>query len=62
MSPCIGQISNVGNGNNSNSQVNTEGKKVLTGSSTGSSRTGSASRSNSATKRTTQNGYDGAGK
>merc|ERR1712223_1692664 len=49
---------NAVNGNNSNSQVNFEGKKVLTASSSGSSRTGS--RSNSATRRTTQNGNEGS--
>ena len=42
--------------------MNSEGKKVVTASNTGNSRTGSASRSNSVTKRTTQNGYDGPGK
>ena len=61
VSLCYGQISSVGNGNNSNSHVNVEGKKVLTASSSGSSRTGSASRSNSATRRAAQNGFDGSG-
>ena len=56
-----GQISSGVNGNNSNPHVNVEGKKVLTGSSNGSSRTGSTSRSNSATRRTAQNGFDGSG-
>ena len=57
VSSCSGQIRNAVNGNNSNSHVNYEGRKVVTASSSGSSRTGS--RSNSATRRSTQNGNDG---
>ena len=57
--PVLVKIRNAVNGNNSNSNVNFEGKKVLTASSSGSSRTGS--RSNSATRRSTYNGNDGSG-
>ena len=55
--PVLVKIRNAVNGNNSN--VSFEGKKVLTASSSGSSRTGS--RSNSATRRSTYNGNDGSG-
>ena len=56
------KISNAVNGNNSTTQSNVEGKKVLTASSNGNSHTGSTSRSNSATRRSNQNGDEKSGK
>ena len=56
------KISNAVNGNNSTTQSNVEGKKVLTASSNGSSHTGSTSRSNSATRRSNQNGDEKSGR